>query len=880
MTSSNEASCPRSRQNSTTSLNNPAGSPSSRKTSHSRNDSEVIAASGVRHPSANHRPNASLSGSPGHLRPRSSRTASPVSTLSRRKSSPNLSVPPSGRNMFGGDGSHTSGAERIIKGTSKWLRDKMGSGGEKNDHWLVLDLPSPSMLSDAGSMAIPVYDTRGYPSREGSLDRPPVAADAGTRQQGPALTSGPEINVCLSQSTKNKPSPLGYTHNASLTPLAAQFPARSASPLNASLPSLADFYPDTVVFGNRTFGSDPRPALSVFGSSGSSIMTIRSISSLRSGFGTDTDSAARFRLDSDAGSDEGLIDREAMLKRHAAKRAYGMKNILPKSRLVNELEGNEEKRGLYDLLPFHIDPSQWEGANPEDDDELHRPESQDELDTQYFSSRGLANLGCLAIMGLAVVILFAGLPIFEYYITLPADTHGGFNIGGINSTGQVPDVANIFQLIDPDTPPEAYTHKSLDTGEEWDLVFSDEFNEDGRTFYNGDDPFWEAADLHYWQTNNLEWYDPSRLTTKNGKLVITLDEIFSHGMNFEGGMMSSWNRFCFTGVSVSLPGTNDIPGLWPAVWAMGNLGRAGYGGSLDGTWPYTYDSCDVGTLPNQTLNGKPTVALTQGDPGHNNELSYLPGQRLSRCTCPDDDTHPGPKHSDGSFVGRSAPEIDIFEATLDMSIGKGQVSQSGQWAPFNPNYHFINSSSKYYEIYDNDVTQINTYMGSVYQQATSGLSLTNQVSNSTDETGCFAVYGMEYAPGADGYITWVNDNKKAWTVRGAAMGPNKEAGVDQRLVTEEPMYMVLNLGISENFGAVHFVGLQKLWPVQMEVDYVRVYQDPKKKNIGCDPADRPTASYISRFPEAYSNANIVSITLVISAAQVDMASDNFRSSSE
>lgn len=24
----------------------------------------------------------------------------------------------------------------------------------------------------------------------------------------------------------------------------------------------------------------------------------------------------------------------------------------------------------------------------------------------------------------------------------------------------------------------------------------------------------------------------------------------------------------------------------PAVWAMGNLGRAGYGGSLDGMWPY------------------------------------------------------------------------------------------------------------------------------------------------------------------------------------------------------------------------------------------------------------------------------------------------------
>jgi hypothetical protein len=30
------------------------------------------------------------------------------------------------------------------------------------------------------------------------------------------------------------------------------------------------------------------------------------------------------------------------------------------------------------------------------------------------------------------------------------------------------------------------------------LVFSDEFNTDGRTFYPGDDPYWEAVDLHYW----------------------------------------------------------------------------------------------------------------------------------------------------------------------------------------------------------------------------------------------------------------------------------------------------------------------------------------------------------------------------------------------
>jgi hypothetical protein len=69
---------------------------------------------------------------------------------------------------------------------------------------------------------------------------------------------------------------------------------------------------------------------------------------------------------------------------------------------------------------------------------------------------------------------------------------------------------------------------------------------------------------------------------------------------------------------------------------MGNLGRPGYGATLDGTWPYTqvsssfvlcqaftlfhrYDSCDVGTLPNQTDQNGPSPA----------GLSYLPGQKLS-----------------------------------------------------------------------------------------------------------------------------------------------------------------------------------------------------------------------------------------------------------
>ena len=41
------------------------------------------------------------------------------------------------------------------------------------------------------------------------------------------------------------------------------------------------------------------------------------------------------------------------------------------------------------------------------------------------------------------------------------------------------------------------------------------------------------------------------------------------------------------------------------------------------------------------------------------------------CTCPGE-SHPGPMRSDGSYVGRSAPEIDIFEATVVKGV-KGQV---------------------------------------------------------------------------------------------------------------------------------------------------------------------------------------------------------------
>lgn len=149
----------------------------------------------------------------------------------------------------------------------------------------------------------------------------------------------------------------------------------------------------------------------------------------------------------------------------------------------------------------------WDAKDPDLDDALHNPDPVRDaiLDSRWtiFSWRGLTNLGFIVLLYGALIGLFAGWPLANWYTSIhPHAT--GYNLGGINGTGQIP-VLNMPSLIDPDTPKAAYTRTGFD-GNKYNLVFSDEFNKDGRTFYEGDDPFWEAVDMHYWATGDLEWY--------------------------------------------------------------------------------------------------------------------------------------------------------------------------------------------------------------------------------------------------------------------------------------------------------------------------------------------------------------------------------------
>jgi beta-glucanase (GH16 family) len=131
---------------------------------------------------------------------------------------------------------------------------------------------------------------------------------------------------------------------------------------------------------------------------------------------------------------------------------------------------------------------------------------------------------------------------------------------------------------------------------------------------------------------------------------------------------------------------------------------------MSGMWPYSYDSCDVGTFMNQTgRDGNPAIAATGAPDG--GPLSFLPGQRLSACTCPGSD-HPGPN----TDKGRGVPEIDILETQVNVSTFQGEVSQSFQTAPYNYQYNFVNTTPQT-TIYDSSVTNFNVYKGGVFQQA-------------------------------------------------------------------------------------------------------------------------------------------------------------------
>lgn len=195
----------------------------------------------------------------------------------------------------------------------------------------------------------------------------------------------------------------------------------------------------------------------------------------------------------------------------------------------------------------------------------------------------------------------------------------------------------------PSSTPTAYPTYIPRT---FELVFSDEFNQPGRDLRDGGDPRWTALDKNDYTNDALHYYSPNNAQIHNGHLVISSEaadtEIIGFDdeemkktrvtKHFRSAMVQSWNKFCFTGgiieAEVQLPGKPNVGGLWPALWLLGNLARHTYVGSAEHMWPWSSIVCTNKARDAQKLNGC---------------------QRMAH-------------YGMHNFLGRGAPEIDIFEA--------------------------------------------------------------------------------------------------------------------------------------------------------------------------------------------------------------------------
>lgn len=403
-------------------------------------------------------------------------------------------------------------------------------------------------------------------------------------------------------------------------------------------------------------------------------------------------------------------------------------------------------------------------------------------------------------------------------------------------------------MVDPDTPVDK--RKTQDhLGDEFELVFSDEFTKNGRSFAAGDDPYWTAVDHFNPTTSDLEYYSPRMVTTEGGNMVITATMEPNDGHPYTSGMVTSWNQMCFQGgiveVKVQLPGTPQRPGFWPAVWMMGNLARAGYTLTTDAMWPWSYTDCDG-------ISGQ--------------------WQRLSECN----DSAPE------GYRGRGAPEFDILETntcpTSNEIVGVSDLmrcpNDTKSTGPYKAGprlfstMHFTpkNPANKEYdegfEFGDLEVTHKNTDGDELHDF----IGATTAVDESLWEFP--HVYRLEWYPsrasqggGTYGYVRWELDgrllaNIDAYALRGriGEGGDGSKYVISDRKISQEPMYMLFNVAISE-FWKHQDPAHPLQFPGQMKVDYVRVYQNADNPNHSCDPPLHPTSSYIKEHPTWYDGTS-------------------------
>jgi beta-glucanase (GH16 family) len=444
-------------------------------------------------------------------------------------------------------------------------------------------------------------------------------------------------------------------------------------------------------------------------------------------------------------------------------------------------------------------------------------------------------------------------------------------------------------FIDPDTPEEFLTTKSLVDGRKYVLVASDEFSNDGRTYVLSADPMWTAVD-HSDDANtggalalgSQQYYNSSMVTTKNGFLNITTtsEETKWRGWNpykkqyvtlqktFRSGMISSWNKFCFTGGKVEirarLPGKGDIGGLWPAIWMLGNLGKPTYEASTNLIWPWSYNKCDLDKIEAQEISACRRThhfGMPAGTGRGSTEIDILEAMAGTL------------KH-----LANTEMSMPYFSSTLQLAPGIADNRPNfgippQPWQTWYTNMTYGTNSSINVFFYGSNLGEtaiVEPTMRTAKQSyRADSVSSINNIDNSYFDE--FHTYGLEWVTGKDGYINWYADDVQVFGVTAEGISVNGAQ------IPEEPSYLIFNTAVSSSWGfplpcpdgcdCSCFdcnkeecvcglpVGFCDILPAHFLIDHVRIWQaeNDSTQYTGCDPVSHPTRRFMQGHKDRYVN---------------------------
>ncbi|KAG6968766.1 hypothetical protein JG688_00005653 [Phytophthora aleatoria] len=359
---------------------------------------------------------------------------------------------------------------------------------------------------------------------------------------------------------------------------------------------------------------------------------------------------------------------------------------------------------------------------------------------------------------------------------------------------------------------------------------------------------------------------------------------------------------------------------WPGIWMMGNLGRAIFSASTNRMWPFSYDKCEpdlfepsyqrisacndnpgYGLNPNQG-RGAPEIDVLEGGgslvssslqigPGMPDEyriygVEYSSGDSYSCIYAAGCKTkganyvgvptayyekrghkswYQGLRYAANNHCSSSADakqDYDTIAASIKTGITENTCSAetcpgsndvngdlgliddtgTGHWG--------INSNGTCYPLF-------NVYTGAYLCDPDNSFPKCASPRNEihlgayTD----YVVYQLEWVTGKNGY----NSNKTN----------------PQKIMLEEPMYIIFNVALSSSWGATppnpgkecrgdgSDEAVNKIcdaFPLYLKIDYIRLYQDlgddlkdDNYMQVGCDPASHPTKKWIQAHIDEYQD---------------------------